>query len=133
MLWGHSTGDSRADRKLHSLIHTRSTLEVSEPDFLNEALLFLQPPWLQVVLQDWGGGDQKVWLLWLSFTRSCWLLKMKWQRTAGHSDHLLTTIHCASRSSEAGLIAEALTLTLYSMAGLSPQGGVCPSLYTNDS
>lgn len=44
--------------------------------------------------------------------------QMEWQRAAGHSDHLLTTIHCASRSPSAGLIAEGPHLTLYSLAGL---------------
>lgn len=58
--WGHSTGDPRANRKLHSLTHTWPDLEVGEPDFLNEAPLFLQPPWLQVALQDLGGLEGSV-------------------------------------------------------------------------
>lgn len=66
-------------------------------------------------------------MLWLSFTQNCWLLKMKWQRAAGHSDHLLTTIHCASRSSVAGLTAEGPHLdpvlpgrTLHKVAFVNP-------------
>lgn len=78
-----------------SCVHTHtlsSVLEVTEPGSLNEALFLLPPCWLQVVLQPWGG--QKVWLLWPSFTWSCWLLKMKWQGS-GPPGHFLTNVPLA--------------------------------------
>lgn len=118
-----------------SCVHSHtlsSVLEANEPDSLNEALFFLPPCWLQVVLQHWGG--QKVWLLWPCFTWSYWLLKMKWQRAVGHPGHFLINVPLAPRSCPAGLMTRGPYLDPAPLCQDPPTHTRCASqsLHTND-
>lgn len=73
-------------------------------------------------------GRPEVWLLWQSFTWSCWLLTVKWQRAVGHPG--LITILCAPRSCPAGLMAGSPPLDPAPLCQDSPQAGAFQSLYT---
>lgn len=61
-------------------------------------------------------GRPEVWLLWQSFSWSCWLLTVKWQRAGGHPG--LITILCAPRSCPAGLMAGSPPLDPAPLSGL---------------